>query len=89
MVTSAMNRRKTVPQGVKPSSFLSQSGTAEAVPFVESFSAACKVRAWGFSQPVNRGLVQSRVLPQLTEAVPFVESFSAACKDVIGVFHNL
>jgi hypothetical protein len=39
-----LNRGKTVPQGLKPSSVFAECGTAEAVPFVESFSAACKAR---------------------------------------------
>jgi hypothetical protein len=36
-----MDRFKAVPQGLKPPSALGECGTAEAVPFVESFSAAC------------------------------------------------
>jgi hypothetical protein len=34
---------QSVPQRLKPSSAYGIYGTAEAVPFVESFSAACKI----------------------------------------------
>jgi hypothetical protein len=37
-------QEKAVPQGLKPSTAQAQCGTAEAVPFVQSFSSTCK--AW-------------------------------------------